>query len=162
MKITPREKRRHAAVREKNEGLQTKPKLLNLFVALTTQNSDWLFIFLSPRPVSPFLAWGYFHAHSGFARSTIPEEKWRTTRGLGVIERLVIEPGVACSRRSDGEENAKVKGTRNVFSFFQFSCSRVLNSAGPTIPEPGTWREKSRTKFSVSVFSLAPGLLFDY
>ena len=36
MKITPREKRRHAAEREKNEGLQTKPKLLNLCVALTT------------------------------------------------------------------------------------------------------------------------------
>ena len=29
VKITPREKRRHAAGREKNEGLQTKPKLLN-------------------------------------------------------------------------------------------------------------------------------------
>ena len=43
VKITPREKRRHAAGREKNEGLQTKPKLLNLCVALTTQNSDWLF-----------------------------------------------------------------------------------------------------------------------
>ncbi|CAH3015191.1 unnamed protein product, partial [Porites evermanni] len=54
VKITPREKRRHAAGREKNEGLpyyrkltlheiKTKPKLLNLCVALTTQNSDWLF-----------------------------------------------------------------------------------------------------------------------
>ena len=43
VKITPREKRRHAAEREKNEELQTKPKLLNLCVALTTQNSDWLF-----------------------------------------------------------------------------------------------------------------------
>ena len=42
-KITPREKRRHAVGREKNEGLQTKPKLLNKCVALTTQNSDWLF-----------------------------------------------------------------------------------------------------------------------
>ena len=30
VKITPREKRRHAAGREKNEGLQTKPKLLTL------------------------------------------------------------------------------------------------------------------------------------
>ena len=40
---TPRKKRRHVAGREKNEGLQTKPKLLNLCVALTTQNSDWLF-----------------------------------------------------------------------------------------------------------------------
>ena len=29
VKITPREKRRHAVRREKNEGLQTKPKLLN-------------------------------------------------------------------------------------------------------------------------------------
>ena len=26
--------------------------------------------------VSPFLAWGDFHARSRFARSTIPEEKW--------------------------------------------------------------------------------------
>ena len=43
VKITPREKRRHAAGREKNEGLQTKPKLLNLCVALATQNSDLLF-----------------------------------------------------------------------------------------------------------------------
>ena len=33
--------------------------------------------FLSPRRVSPFLAWGDFHA-----RSTIPEEKWGTTRIL--------------------------------------------------------------------------------
>ena len=35
VKITPREKRRHAAGREKNEGLQTKPKLLTLVTA------DW-------------------------------------------------------------------------------------------------------------------------
>ena len=34
------------------------------------------------RHVSPFLAWGDFHARSGFARSTIPEEKWRTSRSL--------------------------------------------------------------------------------
>ena len=30
-------------MRGENEGLQTKPKLLNLCVTLTTQNSDWLF-----------------------------------------------------------------------------------------------------------------------
>ena len=30
----------------------------------------------------PFLAWGDFHARSRFARSTIPEEKWGTTRSL--------------------------------------------------------------------------------
>ena len=34
------------------------------------------------RGVSPFLAWGDFHARSRFARSTIPEEKWGTTRSL--------------------------------------------------------------------------------
>ena len=43
VKITPCEKRRHTARREENERLQTKPKLLNLCVALTAQNSDWLF-----------------------------------------------------------------------------------------------------------------------
>ena len=35
VKITPREKRRHAAGREKNEGLQTKPKLLTLHFSLS-------------------------------------------------------------------------------------------------------------------------------
>ena len=37
----------------------------------------------------------------------------------------------ACSRLSVSGEDAKVKGTRN-------SSSRFLNSAGPTISEPGT------------------------
>ena len=37
---------------------------------------------LSLRRVSPFLAWGDFHARSRFARSTISEEKWGTTRSL--------------------------------------------------------------------------------
>ena len=62
MKHTLREKRRHEAGREKNEGLKT--------------------IFLSPRRVSSFLAWGDFHARSRFARSAIPKEKWGTTRSL--------------------------------------------------------------------------------
>ena len=53
MKITPREKRQHAAG-----------------------------VFLSPRRVSPFLAWGDFQSRSRFARPAIPEEKWRTTRSL--------------------------------------------------------------------------------
>ena len=38
-----------------------------------------MIIFLSPRRVSPFLAWGDFHA-----RSTIPEEKWGTTLSLAL------------------------------------------------------------------------------
>ena len=37
---------------------------------------------LSPRRVSPFLAWGDFHARSRLARSTNSEEKWGTTRSL--------------------------------------------------------------------------------
>ena len=45
-------------------------------------------IFLSPRRLSPFLAWGDFHARSRFARSTIPEEKWGTTRSLTDISLL--------------------------------------------------------------------------
>ena len=37
---------------------------------------------ITPRRVSPFLAWGDFHARLRFARSIIPEEKWGTTRSL--------------------------------------------------------------------------------
>ena len=37
---------------------------------------------VSPRRVSPFLACGDFHERSRFARSTIPEEKWGTSRSL--------------------------------------------------------------------------------
>ena len=33
-------------------------------------------------PFLAFLAWGDFYARSRFARSTIPEEKWGTTRSL--------------------------------------------------------------------------------
>ena len=39
-------------------------------------------IFLSPRRVAPFLAWIDFHTRLRFARSTIPQEKWGTTRSL--------------------------------------------------------------------------------
>ena len=53
VKIIPREKRRHVVGRV-----------------------------LSPRRVLPFLAWDDFHACSRFACSTIPEEKWGTTRSL--------------------------------------------------------------------------------
>ena len=33
-------------------------------------------------PRLAFLAWDGFHARSRFARSTVPEEKWGTTRSL--------------------------------------------------------------------------------
>ena len=39
-------------------------------------------LLLSPRRVSPFLAWVDFHARFRFARSTTPEEKSGTTRSL--------------------------------------------------------------------------------
>ena len=45
------------------------------------------------RSVSPFLAWGNFHARSRFARSTIPEEKWGTTRSLSFATML----GFSCN-----------------------------------------------------------------
>ena len=43
----------------------------------TRRGERKMIIFLSPRRVSPFLAWSDFHA-----RSTICEEKWGTTRSL--------------------------------------------------------------------------------
>ena len=42
------------------------------------------------RSVSPFLAWGDFHARSRFACSTIPEEKWGTTCSL-LYHRLKVK-----------------------------------------------------------------------
>ena len=48
------------------------------------------FIRLRVVPVSPFLAWVDFHARSRFARSTIPEEKWGTTRSLVFYTSLSI------------------------------------------------------------------------
>ena len=56
----------------------------------------------------------------------------RRERG-GVIEQLVIEPG-GLFQALRYWKDAKVKGTRKVFSRF----TSVLNSAGPTISEPGT------------------------
>ena len=58
MKITPREKRRHAAGREKNDLFSLSP------------------------PRVAFSRVGDFHARPRFAHSTIPEEKWGTTRNL--------------------------------------------------------------------------------
>ena len=37
---------------------------------------------ITPRENKRHAAWGDFHARSRFARSTIPEEKWGTTRSL--------------------------------------------------------------------------------
>ena len=42
--------------------------------------------------MSPFLAWGDFHARSRFARSTIPEEKWGTTRSLDRLGNIFDQP----------------------------------------------------------------------
>ena len=63
------------------------------------------------RGVSPFLAWGHFHARSRFARSTIPEEKWGTTRSLSSfakteqISRIASERCVLCTRCVSGHQS---------------------------------------------------------
>ena len=71
VKITPREKRRHAAGREKNE-LHT-PKSVGREGSKAWALSVVPHFSLSP-PRLAFLAWGDFHARSRFARSSIPEE----------------------------------------------------------------------------------------
>ena len=54
------------------------------------------------RRVSPVLAWGDFHARSRVARSTIPEEKWGTTRslkyGLLMLSNLLVPCSVKTKR----------------------------------------------------------------
>ena len=54
--------------------------------------------------MSPFLAWGDFHARSRFALSTIPEDKWRLLvaypyqEALGLLKLSVNrELTVSCS-----------------------------------------------------------------
>ena len=54
----------------------SSPQVVPIVERAKRENSPHARIFLSPRRVSPFLAWGDFHACSRFARSTIPEEKW--------------------------------------------------------------------------------------
>ena len=49
---------------------------------VTAASTEYLFL-LHFRKMRPFLAWGDFHTRLRFARSTILEEKWGTTRSLG-------------------------------------------------------------------------------
>ena len=51
--------------------------------------TDGIYFLFNKYRVSPFLAWVDFHARSRFARSTIPEEKWGTTRSLHLNPYLV-------------------------------------------------------------------------
>ena len=64
------------------EGLGEECVIITLIVEKATRGGERA---LSPRRVSPFLAWGEFHARSRFARSTIPEEKWGTTCRLHLL-----------------------------------------------------------------------------
>ena len=61
------------------EGLGEECVIITLIVEKATRGGERA---LSPRRASPFLAWGEFHARSRFARSTIPDEEWGTTRIL--------------------------------------------------------------------------------
>ena len=65
-----------------SSGIVQRAKRERAWKSPLARKGDTRLIFLSPRRVSPFLAWGDFHARSRFARSTIPEEKWGTTRSL--------------------------------------------------------------------------------
>ena len=80
---------------------------------------------ITPR-VSSFLAWGDFHARSRFARSTIPEEKWGTTRSLQEhslrLKKLI----------SQGPEDAMLKIRRPVHKRL-FKSNRVLRPGGGTV-----------------------------
>ena len=57
------------------------------------------------------------------------ETKRRRDSGAPRADRTKKMCNLACSRLTDSGEDAKV---------FFFSCSRFVNSAGPTILEPGT------------------------
>ena len=87
----------------------------------------------------------------------------RRERG-GVIEQLVIEPG-GLFQALRYWKDAKVKGTRKVFSRFIFVFARSQFSGPDNLGARNRLslvrREKSRRKVSLSVFSLAPDLLFD-
>ena len=65
----PTRERRDAVGRRKNEGLQTKPKLLTPLEPL--QGLEGLILTAAYR-----LSRGDFHARSRFVRSSVPEEKW--------------------------------------------------------------------------------------
>ena len=82
--------------------------------------------FLSPRRVSPFLAWGDFHARSRFARSTIPEDKWGTTRGLLLISIISISVQrielSAYTKRFLNSALRAIKHMEHVFTFILHRC----------------------------------------
>ena len=57
--------------------------------------------------ITPFLAWGDFHARSRFARFPIPEGKWGTTRSLSASYRRKEGVGIVLhySRESSIESS---------------------------------------------------------
>ena len=57
-----------------------------------------------PPPRVAFLPWGDFHARWRVARSTIPEDKWGTTRSLSVRTCVMMQS--ECKER---QEDAKDK-----------------------------------------------------
>ena len=60
-------------------------KSLSILIDTLRRTSHLQFYYLLDCGVSPFLAWGDFHARSRFARSTVPQEKWETTRSLLLV-----------------------------------------------------------------------------
>ena len=72
-----------------SSGIVERAKRERAWKSPLARNGDTRLIFLSPRRVSPFLAWSDFHARARLAGSTIPEEKW----GL-----LVVYVALVCKR----------------------------------------------------------------
>ena len=64
--------------------------------------------------MSPFLAWGDFHARSHFSRSTIPEEKWGTTRSLLVCEQKLYPTWFSCWRKRYLVQRSRLRNIENI------------------------------------------------
>ena len=61
--------------------------------------------------MSPFLAWGDFHAHSRLAGFTILEEKWGTTRSLELDPHVHISEA-SSTTAPEGQSNSSLRLTK--------------------------------------------------
>ena len=72
--------------------------------------------------------WGDFHARSRFARSTIPEQKWGTTRSLRAVKTLYT---LSVKRKSsiivyEGSRTGRTRLENSWISEFFFNAFKVL------------------------------------
>ena len=112
--------------------------IIFIYLFQTKRNNNekrfcWNEIFLSPRRVSPFLAWGDLHSRSRFARSTIPEEKWGTTRSL--CSRRLPKPFLIFSFSEDFSFEVNIRVCSRTFNWVHAStlmsrmeCTRQMHT----------------------------------